>query len=112
MTLSKALRTGNLISELGILTIFLWLLILTYFGNLFGQLGLGAGMIVTGIWTIVQSRSIWDTYVRSWKRRPKSQRSVWNKPLKIYYYFNLIFVLPLMIALGISLIYLASLVPR
>lgn len=112
MTLSKALRTGNLISELGILIVFIWLLLLTYYGNLFGQLGLGMSLIVTGIWTVAQSRTIWDTYLKSWKRRPKTQRSVWNKPLKVYYYINLVVVLPLMIALGISLIYLASLVPR
>lgn len=112
MTLSKALRTGNLISELGILIVFVWLLALTYMGNLFGQLGLGASLIVVGVWTIAQSKQIWATYLRDWKRRPKKHRSIWNQPLRFYYYFNLIFVLPAMIALGISLIYLASLVPR
>lgn len=109
MTLSKAIRSGNVITQIALAVIFVWLLSLTYQGSMFGQLGLGSILIVVGIWTIARSQDIWATYLRDWKRLPIARRSVWNKPYRFYYYFNLLLVLPVMIALGIALIYLSSL---
>jgi len=96
-----------MISEFGLAIVFVWLMLLTYMGNLFGQLGLGVSLVVVGIWTLAQSRSIWDEYSKAWRKLPKSKRNRWNEPKTSYYYFNLVAITPLMIVLGLVLILLA-----
>ncbi|MDQ5944445.1 MAG: hypothetical protein QG658_513 [Patescibacteria group bacterium] len=89
------------------LVIFLWFLILTSMGNLFGQLGLGMLLFVGGIWTLARSKNVWEEYRADWKKLPKSQRTQWNEPKEVYYYINLLVLIPLSIALGLALIFLS-----
>lgn len=102
----KIKRSDDLGRLIG-LVIFLWFLILTYMGNLFGQLGLGMLLFVGGIWTLARSRTTWDNYRADWKRLPKSQKTQWNEPKEIYYYINLLVLIPLAIVLGLVLIFLS-----
>ena len=89
------------------LVIFLWFLILTYLGTLFGQLGLGLLLFVGGIWTLARSKDVWETYRADWKKLPKSQKTQWNEPKELYYYINMLVLIPLSIALGLALIILS-----
>ena len=107
MALRKSLHTGNLISDFGILIVFIWLMMLTYMGNLFGQLGLGVSLVVAGIWTLARSKSIWEEYRKAWKKLPKAKKNVWNEPKESYYYLNMIIIMPMLIVNGLLLILLA-----
>lgn len=89
------------------LVIFLWFLVLTSIGNLFGQLGLGMSLFVGGIWTLARSKDVWQDYQANWKKLPKSQKSLWNEPREVYYYLNLLILIPLAIVLGLALIFLS-----
>lgn len=89
------------------LVIFLWFLVLTYMGSLFGQLGLGMVLFVGGIWSLARSKDVWQNYKADWKKLPKAQKNSWNEPKEIYYYVNLLIFIPLAIALGLALIFLS-----
>jgi hypothetical protein len=89
------------------LVIFLWFLALTYLGNLFGQLGLGMLLCVGGIWALARNKDVWTTYKADWKKLPKAQKTIWNEPRDLYYYINLLFLIPLAIAIGLALIFLS-----
>lgn len=103
--MAKPSPTTDIISKLTILTIVLWLLFLTYVGNLFGQLGLGVLLIVAGIWSLARSKDVWNVYVARWKKLPKRQReNSWTRPRRRYFYFNVLFLVPLSIGLGLALI--------
>jgi len=107
MTLRKALHTGTMMGDLVVITVLLGLLLATYFGSVLAQVGLGVSLAGIGVWTLVKSKSIWASYKKSWKRRPKSQKSIWNEPKDVYYYFNMVFIIPMLIGLGVGLILLA-----
>jgi hypothetical protein len=89
------------------LVIFLWFFALTYLGNLFGQLGLGMLLSVGGIWTLARSKEVWNSYKADWNKLPKSQKTTWNEPKDVYYYINLLVLIPMAIALGLALIFLS-----
>ncbi|MFO0955146.1 MAG: hypothetical protein U0526_01250 [Candidatus Saccharibacteria bacterium] len=90
--------------RLAALVIFVWFLLLTFMGNMFGQLGLGVLLIVGGIWTLARSKAIWTQYRADWKKLPKSQKTIWNEPKEVYYYFNMVVLVPLAIAMGLALV--------
>lgn len=104
--MAKKINPSNdIISKLAILTVVVWLIFLTYIGNLFGQLGLGVLLVVAGIWTLARSKEVWNGYVASWKKLPKKQReNEWTRPRRRYYYMNVLVLVPLAITLGLALI--------
>lgn len=101
-------NTSNMnLTRLMMFIIFVWFLILTFLGNLFGQLGLGLTLLVGGIWALARSKETWQKYQADWKKLPVKQRNVWNTPKKSYFYFNVLFLIPFAIALGMLLIFMA-----
>ena len=105
--MAKVRTNTDLFSKMVISIIIFWLIALTYMGNLFGQMGLGALLIVSGIWTLARSKEVWNNYVMAWKKLPKNQKSEWNRPRRRYYYINLLILVPLSIGLGIALVTLS-----
>ncbi len=102
--MARTIKRTDDIGRLTALVIFIWFLLLTFMGNLFGQLGLGVLLLVGGIWTLARSKSVWAQYKADWKKLPKSQKTVWNEPKDVYYYFNVMVLVPLAIALGLALV--------
>ncbi len=96
----------NDITGLVAMVIIIWLATLTGIGNLFGQLGLGVILVVGGVWALARSKSVWNDYVKDWKKLPAAKKNQWNEPKAMYYYFNVVVIIPLAIVLGLSLIFL------
>lgn len=100
-------KNPNHLTALMLVIIFVWFMLLTILGNVFGQMGLGVMLLVGGIWTLVRSKQIWANYKAAWKKLPQRQRKSWNQPRIIYYYFNVLVLIPLAIALGLTLLIIA-----
>ncbi|MBP9826918.1 hypothetical protein KBC99_00385 [Candidatus Saccharibacteria bacterium] len=83
------------------------LIILTVYGQLVAQLGLAVVLMVGSIWGLARSKQTWVAYVAHWKKLPKSKKNFWNEPQPLYYYFNVIFLLPMLFVLGMALLILA-----
>lgn len=97
-------KSSTNLTRLVWLIIFLWFALLTAQGNKFGQLGLGVLLLVGGILGLASSKQVWEKYKKDWKKLPAKKKSVWNEPKPSYYYFNILFLLPLAIVLGLCLI--------
>lgn len=102
--MAKTTGTSDILIKLALLVVLVWLLMLTYSGNLFGQLGLGVLLVVTGIWTLARSKETWNKYLASWKKLPKNKRNEWLRPRRRYYYINVVILVPLAIGVGLALI--------
>ena len=100
-------KNPNHLTGLMLIIIFVWFILLTILGNIFGQLGLGVMLLVGGVWTLARSKQIWVNYQAAWKKLPARARKSWNQPRAIYYYINIFILIPLSIVLGIALIVLA-----
>lgn len=105
--MARNIKRTDDIGRLTGLVIFIWFILLTMMGNLFGQLGLGLLLLIGGIWTLARSGQVWKQYKADWKKLPKSQKSKWNEPKDVYYYFNMVVLVPLAIALGLALIFVS-----
>ncbi len=107
--MARKIKRSDDMGRMAMLIIFLWFVLLTLLGNKFGQLGLGVILLVGGIWTLARSKQVWTDYKAAWKKLPKSQRSQWNEPKDIYYYINVVVLIPLAIVLGLALIFISYL---
>lgn len=102
--MAKTTNTSDALIKLALFVVLVWLLILTYRGSIFGQLGLGVLLVVAGIWTLARSKETWNKYVASWKKVPQKKRSAWLRPRRRYYYISVVLLVPLSIGLGVALI--------
>lgn len=103
--MARNIKRSDDMGRLAMLVVFIWFVLLTLIGNQFGQLGLGVLLTVGGIWTLARSKQVWAEYKAAWNKLPKKQKTQWNQPKKIYYYINVIFLIPLSIAMGVALIF-------
>jgi len=65
----------------------------------FGLVGLGTTLIVTGVLVELNRQRIWDDYVKAYRKR-KGLKGILTKPNEIYYTINVLFLWPLIIFLG------------
>ena len=67
----------------------------------------GGLVIFLGGWLIALAPAIWHDYDRKYKRLPRTQRTIWNQPSRAYYLANRWIIAPMLIVLGVLLIWLA-----
>lgn len=104
--MARSKRGNTLYKGVGIVFVG-WFALLTYQRNLFGTLGLGALLLVAGIWMLATAQTTWNNYVRWYNHAPTNKKTEWNRPRRRYYYLNVVVVAPVLIALGIATLYLA-----
>ena len=73
---------------------------------LFGLVGLGVTLIVTGVLVELNRRRIWDNYRKSF-RKSAGLKGLWTKPDPIYYSINVVIIWPLIVILGVICLWAA-----
>jgi len=90
-----------------VIGLFVVLSILAVLGSRIGMLGLGIFLVIFSGWWFTRAKYIWLDYQKMYKKTPKNQRSIWNRPSQFAYSISMYIFMPLGLAFGSLFIYLA-----
>jgi hypothetical protein len=66
---------------------------------IFGLVGLGTTLLVSGVLVEINRVRIWDDY-RALYKKSRGFKGMWTKPNPVYYTINVVFLWPFIIFLG------------